>query len=358
MNGEGGNFEQRIREQLEQFSPEVPQGMWEQLSAHLPVSTPATPTVQPGVVSLGNTLFKKIIVAALLGGSLVGGWLLLNSDTRENPASEQRIPEQTNLKDESSVESAGALTEPQDGDLQEPSGSNLKDLQAKLTVPANEATPPATVQSSSLDVAYRNQDPATAPTAKGQVGATGSDLNYSALPASGPNKSAEDPVSVTPLKLILSARAGFAPLRVTAMSNQQGHPIDFILPDGTKTRSGAGVSFDCSEPGTFRICCESTGQQICDNIIVMGRISNAFSPNGDGINECFVVEGAESIDGELRIYTRDGRLLYRTRSLSQGWDGRLATGEFAPEGTYIFDIFVGSSEAGPIHQKGTLQLFR
>jgi gliding motility-associated-like protein len=358
MNSEGGNFEQRIREHLEGFSPEVPQGMWEQVSAHLPVSTPTAPTDQPETVSVGTSLIKKIIVAALLGGSLVGGWVLLNSEPTQAPVSEQQIPDQTKPKDESEVETAGALTETQHGDLLVQTGSSPNALQAETSMPANEEVLPSTAQSPSLQVPEHKQDGATGSTPTGQASASVSGTNKSASPSGATSQSVEKLASATPLKLILSSRAGFAPLRVTAMSNQQGRPVEFILPDGTKTRSGAGVSFGCSEPGTYSICCESTGQQICENITVLGRISNAFSPNGDGVNERFAVEGADSIDGELRIYTRDGRLQFRTRSLSQGWDGRLSTGEFAPEGTYIFDIFVGSSEAGPIQQKGTLQLFR
>ncbi|MFM9055588.1 MAG: gliding motility-associated C-terminal domain-containing protein [Bacteroidota bacterium] len=358
MNGEGGNFEQRIREHLEGFSPEVPQGLWEELSTRLPEPAPATPTVQPGMASVGTTLIKKMLVAALLGGGLLGGWMLVNSQSAQSPATEQRIPDQNNVTQESAAESGIGFTHTQPNDRQVEPGSITKEQNAEILAPANEATHAGSTQNPSLHSGEYKQDVVSGATPYVQGSASVTNKNNSASAHTVPSQSPEDPATATPLKLILSARAGFAPLRVTAMGNQQGRPVDFTLPDGTKTRSGAGVSFDCSEPGTFSICCESTGQQVCENVVVLGRTSNAFSPNGDGINERFAVESADPIEGELRIYSRDGRLLYRTRSLSQGWDGRLATGEFAPEGTYIFDIFVGSSEAGPIQQKGTLQLFR
>ena len=63
-------------------------------------------------------------------------------------------------------------------------------------------------------------------------------------------------------------------------------------------------------------------------------IPNAFSPNKDGINEFFRVEGPERSDFELAIHDRWGGELYRTIDPYQGWDG-----ESGPQpGVYVYTV--------------------
>ncbi len=51
-------------------------------------------------------------------------------------------------------------------------------------------------------------------------------------------------------------------------------------------------------------------------------IPNAFSPNGDGINDFFMVGGSGFDLIALKIYNRYGELMYETNNLADmGWDG-------------------------------------
>jgi gliding motility-associated-like protein len=74
---------------------------------------------------------------------------------------------------------------------------------------------------------------------------------------------------------------------------------------------------------------------------------NAFSPNGDGLNDIFLPEGMgwKIETYELRIYDRWGINLFHTQDHAKGWDGTIkGNNEPAPIGTYIYkaelkDIF-------------------
>lgn len=78
-------------------------------------------------------------------------------------------------------------------------------------------------------------------------------------------------------------------------------------------------------------------------------VPNAFSPNGDGINDVFRITGSLECILELSIYDRWGNLLYVTNSVPFSWDGRLRSGELAPEGAYVYVIrFADLVRAGTV----------
>ncbi len=66
---------------------------------------------------------------------------------------------------------------------------------------------------------------------------------------------------------------------------------------------------------------------------------NAFSPNGDGINDLFLPQGKDYRGIELQIYDRWGGLLFATREEPFVWDGRSApfsSAQGAAAGVYVY----------------------
>lgn len=67
-------------------------------------------------------------------------------------------------------------------------------------------------------------------------------------------------------------------------------------------------------------------------------IPNIFSPNGDGINDRWVVEHLESYPGcVVQLFNRYGQLVHKIVNYSTPWDGRI-NGKDAPVGTYYYII--------------------
>ncbi len=61
---------------------------------------------------------------------------------------------------------------------------------------------------------------------------------------------------------------------------------------------------------------------------------NAFTPDGDGLNDIFIFEGRFITAVNMKIYNRWGALVYQTTTVDEGWDGMI-NGKPAPLGTYI-----------------------
>jgi gliding motility-associated-like protein len=73
---------------------------------------------------------------------------------------------------------------------------------------------------------------------------------------------------------------------------------------------------------------------------------NGFSPDGDGLNETFVVLGLENyLDNHLVIVNRWGNTVFETEGYDNTWDGSLKTngahfGKKVPPGTYFYQLYI------------------
>jgi gliding motility-associated-like protein len=87
-------------------------------------------------------------------------------------------------------------------------------------------------------------------------------------------------------------------------------------------------------------------------------VPNAFTPNGDGINDLFrpVMVGISTME-YFRVFNRYGQLIYQTSQPGQGWDGSLG-GKPAAADTYVWQV-AGVDYLGKlIAKKGTVVLIR
>ncbi|HEY4147316.1 MAG TPA: gliding motility-associated C-terminal domain-containing protein [Chitinophagaceae bacterium] len=89
-------------------------------------------------------------------------------------------------------------------------------------------------------------------------------------------------------------------------------------------------------------------------------VPNAFTPNGDGVNDCFRVKYWGLIKTfELSVYNRWGERVFYTRNLSDCWDGTFKGIPQSPD-TYVYVIKASSPCAASayIFRKGTVLLIR
>ncbi|MFP4506312.1 MAG: gliding motility-associated C-terminal domain-containing protein [Cyclobacteriaceae bacterium] len=82
----------------------------------------------------------------------------------------------------------------------------------------------------------------------------------------------------------------------------------------------------------------SLQDEITVHVVNQFPIPNAFSPNGDGLNDTWEIPLAYKYPKmHLRIYNRWGELVYETVGYDQPWDGRMMDGQTV-EGTYLYHI--------------------
>ena len=84
-------------------------------------------------------------------------------------------------------------------------------------------------------------------------------------------------------------------------------------------------------------------------------VTNAFTPNGDGVNDNWRVPGIRFYEGaRISVYDNVGSRLFYTESPDQGWDGTF-NGKQLPVGSYFWTIEIG--ETGEI-RRGIVNLLR
>lgn len=86
-------------------------------------------------------------------------------------------------------------------------------------------------------------------------------------------------------------------------------------------------------------------------------IPNAFSPNGDGVNDIFKVRVNSLKNAHLEIYDRWGHIVFESDDINDGWDGTYKN-RFAPIDTYGY-YFTGECLQGEkISLKGNITLLK
>ncbi|MBQ5458588.1 MAG: gliding motility-associated C-terminal domain-containing protein, partial [Bacteroidales bacterium] len=74
------------------------------------------------------------------------------------------------------------------------------------------------------------------------------------------------------------------------------------------------------------------------------RIPNVITPNGDGVNDEWIIENIELFpEAHIYVYNRWGQLLYHDRGNGERWDGSYR-GHFVPSGVYMYIIKLESVE--------------
>ena len=86
-------------------------------------------------------------------------------------------------------------------------------------------------------------------------------------------------------------------------------------------------------------------------------IPEIFSPNGDEINDIFYIRG-KGIDWILlRIYDRWGEMIFESKDINTGWDGRFR-GKLMNSGVYVYHLQGAFLTGEEIDEKGDITLVK
>ncbi len=89
-------------------------------------------------------------------------------------------------------------------------------------------------------------------------------------------------------------------------------------------------------------------------------VPNSFTPNDDGINDVFIAKGTgvKVENYSMEITDRWGTLIFSTRNLDEGWDGKVR-GVTVKDGTYIYKIrVVGMNGEGRKEIRGYVNIIK
>jgi gliding motility-associated-like protein len=162
--------------------------------------------------------------------------------------------------------------------------------------------------------------------------------------------------------------SGAHPLTVNfTNTSQNANVYTWDFGDGSIPFSGVDASDIYTLPGTYTVMLIASNNGQCPDtafatVIVFDDFSivipNIFTPNGDNVNDQFVVTstGAESLEGA--IYDRWGLKIYDWHQLSEGWDGRTQSGVLVADGTYYYIINVKGQDGKEHSLTGFIQLVR
>jgi large repetitive protein len=87
-------------------------------------------------------------------------------------------------------------------------------------------------------------------------------------------------------------------------------------------------------------------------------VPNAFTPNGDGLNDIFrVIPVGISNTVYFRVFNRFGNLVFETNQWLKGWDGTFF-GKPQPNGAYVWMVSGTNKYNKKVEMKGTVNLIR
>ena len=180
-----------------------------------------------------------------------------------------------------------------------------------------------------------------------------------------PDTSASRTVTVIPQPAIYlgsdtSICAGSEPVTLTDNINA-GNPLASWIWSTGQTTSSISVT----TPGTYYATVNVNNCYASDTVLVQSNcymdIPNAFTPNGDGVNDYFfprqlLTKGLATFS--MNIYDRWGELVFQTTSIDgRGWDGKF-NGVDQPNGVFVYNIDATFIDGQKEHHQGNVTLLR
>ncbi|MEM1119657.1 MAG: gliding motility-associated C-terminal domain-containing protein [Bacteroidota bacterium] len=145
-------------------------------------------------------------------------------------------------------------------------------------------------------------------------------------------------------------------ITVTIIENPSNGTV-VVNGDMTVTYSADDIVCDTTDFFTYELCnpsgCDTARVDIaiiCQNFTIF----NGFSPNDDGINDTFTIDGIENFpNNRVQIFNRWGNLVYDQQGYKGQWDGTWNNQDL-PSGTYFYLLDDGEGT----HYSGFLQIYR
>mgnify|MGYP000126510116 FL=1 len=139
----------------------------------------------------------------------------------------------------------------------------------------------------------------------------------------------------------------YVPLRV-AFSEKAQNEVSWTWYLDSTIITGEEFEYDFARPGDFEVTQVVTSDFGCiDSITLIVAVETdfylyiptAFSPNNDGINDCFSIKGVGFEGIDFQIFNRWGNVVYSSENDADCWDGTYK-GKPLPLGAYSWRLIV------------------
>lgn len=374
-------FEELIKQSLEQIQPEVPAHLWDNIASRISVSPPAQQApAADGGVSAGGGLsgaagLLKVAAAALLitGGAFVAYQIFTDkSDSAEVVVAEQAADQVKGKKSmtttageaidisgstesEDAVFSEGEVAGIEKSEVEDVealvSGENFSELKSVENVDNNDNTFNSTSNESESVINTEAQLKAGSKLGKPSSSTILQSQN-------------DQEVVIVEAGILANKVSGDVPLTVSFQNMSAAKSYEWDFGDGIK-------SFDPAPSHTYNFDSDFTvkltitdfnGNVLRDQIEINAYlpstlfVPNAFSPNGDGDNDSFYLEGTNVSNVNFKVLRLDGTIVFEGRNLGDKWDGTDSQNPLADK--YVYQARAIGSDGKPMQRNGFLHVFR
>ncbi|MDQ3072179.1 MAG: gliding motility-associated C-terminal domain-containing protein [Bacteroidota bacterium] len=86
-------------------------------------------------------------------------------------------------------------------------------------------------------------------------------------------------------------------------------------------------------------------------------VPTAFTPDGDGVNDIFMVKGKNISTFLLQVHDENNKLIFETRDINTGWDGTIDNKQM-PANSYPWLITYTNLDGKTFTKAGFVELIR
>lgn len=174
-------------------------------------------------------------------------------------------------------------------------------------------------------------------------------------------------VSLLPLPAISATVSNEVTCTTPAANLSASGGVSYVWKPGLGLSDSIGATVLASPPANTSYIVKGTGSNGCsgyDTVEVKVshtgdldvKLPNAFSPNGDGKNECFGITRYGSLlqQVDLSVYNRWGQRVFHTTDPANCWNGKF-NGKLQPTGGYAY-VLKANTFCGQVFRKGIVML--
>lgn len=110
------------------------------------------------------------------------------------------------------------------------------------------------------------------------------------------------------------------------------------------------IAYKAGDPSTYSV---SNEVEIIPNMALY--VPNAFTPNGDGLNDTWGIAGEAVKELNVQVFNRWGQKIFESDNASYRWDGTY-NGEKVQQGAYVYKILAKGASGKSQVKEGNLNV--